>query len=735
MAIVGWAGFAGASPVRAAGPQVVSETITVDNNTDDINGTCAVVTKCTVRAAVEKINADNPTTGEIDLPTGTFTLTKTAPGGTTTTTGSLQITNGTTVKIKGAGSGSSIITGNPEGWTDRILDIASGPPPTEVDVTGVTLEHGDVSNNCGGTDNNGGIIRNPSATLRLADVVVRDGNAGNGAGGGIYNNGTLTLDSASVVGPNDLAIEGGGIASGPIILEGCLAKSAKVAQPNIVVAASVTLDGATVTNDEAGQAGGGIYVLLSSLTLQNGASVVVNDVSQDFSEGGGIFTADATVTIHNSLIDHNTSFGSGGGVYFEFSTVTFDTSTVSNNVANVNGGGIYNTANCGNQTFSRLLIKNNTAHGQMIALANGGGGIYDQVAGQGQATFSDLQVTGNKAGGLPLVMGGLPLVDARNQANAAVGALANGGGVYENMGALLFTGVQGSAQPRVPCIEAAHVGTVASVSYQNVTIDNNTASQWGGGVYVHNTSAVVPFTNATIVANTATVAGGGLAMGASVPGLVTLQSNTVAQNSSGGNGGGIALLDRLDNVSFGNTIVFGNSATGTGPNCSAAAGTTLTSTGGNLSNDTAATDCHLTGTGDLLNKDPLLGTLADNSAGTSQPSIGATGASPNHAQTEALADPCPPGVVSPAVDTAITAAAPATDERHVTRPQGPNSDIGAFEAFPPTNCVSGNPGGLNTAPNSGAGGSPALGMLLLGGGLLILGCLALSGRRRSTRLV
>ena len=59
-----------------------------------------------------------------------------------------------------------------------------------------------------------------------------------------------------------------------------------------------------------------------------------------------------------------------------------------------------------------------------------------------------------------------------------------------------------------------------------------------------------------------------------------------------------------------------------------------------------------------LNADPLLGPLQDNGGPT---------------QTHALL------AGSPAIDAALLANCPATDQRGVSRPQGPGCDIGAFE--------------------------------------------------------
>jgi hypothetical protein len=90
------------------------------------------------------------------------------------------------------------------------------------------------------------------------------------------------------------------------------------------------------------------------------------------------------------------------------------------------------------------------------------------------------------------------------------------------------------------------------------------------------------------------------------------------------------------------------------------AGTLGEDQGYNLDGDDS---CGFTRATDITNTDPLLGPLANNGGPT---------------QTMALL----PG--SPAIDKGGTAAngCLATDQRGVTRPQGPACDIGAFEAVP-----------------------------------------------------
>jgi hypothetical protein len=118
---------------------------------------------------------------------------------------------------------------------------------------------------------------------------------------------------------------------------------------------------------------------------------------------------------------------------------------------------------------------------------------------------------------------------------------------------------------------------------------------------------------------------------------VTFFSNTTHINSSA--------PATLTNVLLGNP--------GAGGNC---AGTGYVSLGGNISSDASCTA--FTQPTDISNTNPLAGPLQNNGGGT-----------PTHALL----------VGSPAVDAAVVANCPTTDQRGVARPQGAACDIGAFE--------------------------------------------------------
>ena len=219
------------------------------------------------------------------------------------------------------------------------------------------------------------------------------------------------------------------------------------------------------------------------------------------------------------------------------------------------------------------------------------------------------------------------------------------------------------------------------MTVMNSTVSGNT----GGGIINYFASLTV--VNSTVSGN---VSESGFAGGISISGFIsTILNSTVTNNS----GDGIWFFNP---AGLGNTIVAGN----TPADCRVSAGPG----GHNLDSDGT---CKFTGPGDLPNTDPVLVPLADNGGSTQTHALLAGSPAINAGSGD-----CPP---------------PHTDQRGVTRPQGPACDIGAYEASQPVGGIaelseldgtplgSGDSSGVSVGRVAGVAGLAAAAVLSLGG--------------------
>jgi len=296
-----------------------------------------------------------------------------------------------------------------------------------------------------------------------------------------------------------------------------------------------------------------------------------------------------------------------------------------------------------------------------IQVANGGDTITFSVTGTIILTLGQLNVDKNLviSGPGPVVLtvsgtntsrvfyttGEEVTISGMTLANGDSGD--NGGGLNNNIGCsvrltnVTFTGNSATGL-------GGGLYNKGTATLTNVTFSDNSASDKGGGMYNDEISFL---TNVTFTDNIAPSGGGMFDNNNS-----TLTNVTISGNSASDRGGGVATPhDSL--ITLKNTILSGNTAPA-GPDCSGM----LNSNGYNLIQRIRG--CTVTGdqTSNLYGKDPLLGPLQDNGGATF---------------TRALL----PG--SPAIDSGDTTdrfGNPVSqDQRGVSRPQGPTSDMGAYE--------------------------------------------------------
>jgi hypothetical protein len=378
---------------------------------------------CSLREAIISANI-HAGPDAITIPADTFTLSIPNVSGdeNAAATGDLDITGA--LAITGAGAGATIIQAGPgiDLGIDRVFQIRNGAVVT---ITGVTVRYGVGYPNGGGIDNDDG-------TLTLRDSVIQDNKSNNG--GGISNNyiSTLLLTRTTIYGNEATAGDGGGIDSH----------------------GTLTLTESTVTLNMASDTGGGIDNFnFGHLTLSR------STVSYNLAKaGGGIYNADSTATLVNSILSLNEAIGSGGGLY-NVSVASLRNVTIADNTADQDnngigsGGGVLNFLG-GTLSFKNTLVgdnvdKNGNAPDCIGTLASQG---YNLIENSKNCTITGI-TTGNLIGFNPN-LGPLQDNGGPTQTQALLGWFGvNGGdpaGCTDANGQPLTTDQRGVHRPQGP---------------------------------------------------------------------------------------------------------------------------------------------------------------------------------------------------------------------------------------------------------------------------------------------
>ena len=270
--------------------------------------------------------------------------------------------------------------------------------------------------------------------------------------------------------------------------------------------------------------------------------------------------SDKTVSIFGLTITDGNASGNypddrGAGIYNDHATLTLSNCTISGNSAAGIGGGTYND--------NAILTLNNCT-------------IASNSAGFGSGIFND-------------GFAGSATLQIHNSTISSNAAINNGGGVYND-------GSQGGN---------------ASLTISSSTLSANSARS-GGGILndgFDSGSAVLTISNSTLNGNSAENTGGGVFnYGFAGSAALQLSNSTLSGNSAGSDGGAISNVFAAVQIS--NSILNAGAA---GGNIFSDSGT-ITSLGYNLSSDDGGG--FLTGSGDQINTNPMLGPLQNNGGPT-----------------------------------------------------------------------------------------------------------------------
>lgn len=368
-------------------------------------GTTCVSTNaggCTLRAAVQAAdNAGGATT--ITVPGGDFQLSIPATvggGADDPSTGDLDVTTGTALTIVGSGASSTIIDAT---HTDRAFAVHGG---ASLAISGVTVQNGSQPNatpssysvgsgdggafyNDGSLSVNASVLTNDSANE--AGVVYAD----TAASATSITNSTVTGANSANYGGVIYAVSGTVTFTGDAITHNSADEEGGVLYAGDVgnTVGAVTIAGSTVSNNVADSDGGAIFLDegTSSLSISNST---VNDNSTSDSDGGAIEDDDAsTVTVSGSTFSGDDAGDAAGGAIYmdgaDFSAGGVSGSTFTNDGGD-EGGAIYVDGSSG--TATQLITTSTFAHND--AVDDEGGAIYDDG---GNLTLSQSTFTDNNA--------------------------------------------------------------------------------------------------------------------------------------------------------------------------------------------------------------------------------------------------------------------------------------------------------------------------------------------------
>lgn len=288
-----------------------------------------------------------------------------------------------------------------------------------------------------------------------------------------------------------------------------------------------------------------------NIVLSKTVTVDLNDKTLTGTGSGSVVRITvAGVTLKNGTITGGESTN-GGGLYISAEgseTIQLQYLTVSGNKA-TNGGAIYQGR--GIVELQNCVLKNNTA-------SNSGGGIYQttQDVGESRCTMADTAITGNTAtvgGGLG--MGASHFVNYGSTAqfimesgsitgNSTTTTLSNygGGGVYLVGNGSRFTMNGGEISSN---ITKQNGGGIFSTNWHGVTLNGgkvveNNAGRLGGGIYIKNVNAKDNHLEDEV--------------------LFIAKGVAISGNSSGSNGGGIAVEGAVTTTVANGTILYNNTA-------------------------------------------------------------------------------------------------------------------------------------------------------------------------------
>lgn len=334
---------------------------------------------CTLRAAIQEANASGGL-DTINLPAGLgeYVLSLGGAGEDLSATGDLDISDSLSIVGTGGNRDQIIINGN---GSDRVMHILSG---ATVSLSTLTLKGGLARSTVGGG------IYLENGKLTIENSVISDNRAHNpdeiangGNGGGIYvtNDSTLRITGSTLSG-NISDTKAKGIGGGGIFNAGKLDIEDSVLDANSAINSPSAAGGALHNLGGAGLDPNVARVLIVRSTISRNSANV----------GGGIRNLYGAITMDGVTISDNQASNSGGGIENSGGGMIVERASIHGNFANNTGGGI---ANFDALDLSHSAVYNNSVDQALNASAGQGGGLYN--SGQGRLDLLNTTITLNAA--------------------------------------------------------------------------------------------------------------------------------------------------------------------------------------------------------------------------------------------------------------------------------------------------------------------------------------------------
>ena len=286
-------------------------------------------------------------------------------------------------------------------------------------VTGSSSAFAMTGGTIGGTDSNtatyGGGVYVSDGSFKMSDTAKISGNEADDKGGGIYIKGGTPIITGGTISKNKTKGSGATSDGGGIYVEG----------------SALTMTGGTINENYAARVGGAICIENGESTAAVSLESLTITENEAGYGGGGIFVCveHGTFTMKDCTIDKN-SGQYGGGIYIDTTTFIMEGGSISNNVSEKDAGGFYNAVGV-------FTAKNVKINGNKSGAGGGGGAIVGGTfTMQGSTSIDENNAQGSTGGGVYISSGTFNIEAGTVAKNSA----QNGGGVYIAGGSFNMSG-------------------------------------------------------------------------------------------------------------------------------------------------------------------------------------------------------------------------------------------------------------------------------------------------------